>query len=590
MTSAQRNQLNILFIQLLEGDLDGGALQSLHDALEDTQVQAYFASFIELQGGLYSRSLLSQSYEGLTSVDMSDCLAEDSVQDQTKTDEVKQRAERKLQAFLREQEQQRRLLEQQQRRSQVFRLNRVWLARKVKRSLTLMARFSVAAGVLMILSLIGMGGLQHYRNNRIVGTLGDCLDAQWDLAPDGNDLRPGMLHLQEGYAQIHLKQGAGVLVQAPCTFELLSPNRLYLERGALFANVPKEASGFTVDTPVSKIVDFGTEFGAQVGGGGNHVEIHVFKGDVGIGGKQSRIADLQDVRAGKAVVLDDQENIQVHALADRTRLFVRSLPDEGLLGVPGRRIDLADLVGNGNGYGSGEIGFAIDLKKGQSRPFATIDRGVLARGYVTTPTMPFIDGVFVPDGGGTGRIVVSSTDLMFEECPETLGRFHGHLVNGAVFGGRLQETMLLEDTVQFGRLQGQNYASKAFASIGMHANAGITFDLEALRCSIQDHTIVRFRALCGISETVVQFATGPDADYTKRLTTDFWVLVDGKKQFHRRLKAVPSESVSIDVELSSTARFLTLMTTDCEQCNDFCWAMFAQPVLVLEPYVKTKAW
>ncbi|MFC1766314.1 FecR domain-containing protein, partial [Planctomycetota bacterium] len=437
------------------------------------------------------------------------------------------------------------------------------------------------AVICLAVAFLGLIVAFSIQAHRPVAIIADSTDAEWRSAKESEAvLYRGWHYLEAGYARIDMRKGAEVLLQAPCALELTSSNELYLESGSLCAKVPQRAQGFTVETSSSKIVDYGTEFGAMVGGD-QQVEVHVFKGGVGVGTKAvAKALPLQKLSAGNAAVLSGNRNIQVRPLAERTRLFARSLPNEGALGIPGKRIDLADLVGNGNGFGTGQIGHGIDLSSGQFVPVQVIASNTKAEGYVSLPDVAFIDGVFIPDGAQTGKVTISSTGLVFEGCPDTRGHIRGYLINGAIFGGGDQD---IDNSVHFGALQGRTYGSKQLSSIGMHANAGITFDLDAIRRSVQDRHLARFTALGGISETAGHNFDGfyGDGDDRYRVTVDFWILVDGQVQFYRRLNAVPSEPAAIDVELPPSARFLTLMTTDSQTRTAHCWGMFAQPVLEL---------
>jgi hypothetical protein len=119
-------------------------------------------------------------------------------------------------------------------------------------------------------------------------------------------------------------------------------------------------------------------------------------------------------------------------------------------------------------------------------------------------------------------------------------------------------------------------------SIGMHANAGITFDLDKIRAVMPEVKIAQFTALGGISETVAQYSTGYLNSSNVRIEVDLWVLVDGQVRFAQRLAAVPSQAVPIRIPLQDGDRFLTLVTTDRndKQCI-MAWSLFAEPALEL---------
>lgn len=108
--------------------------------------------------------------------------------------------------------------------------------------------------------------------------------AQFDCLPGGppavgDPIRTGGYNLTAGLAEITFLSDARVVLEAPCRFEIGSPDLLVLHRGRLTATVPAEAIGFVVETPSATVVDFGTEFGVEVDELENG-EIHVFLGEV----------------------------------------------------------------------------------------------------------------------------------------------------------------------------------------------------------------------------------------------------------------------------------------------------------------------
>lgn len=213
--------------------------------------------------------------------------------------------------------------------------------------------FSAVAALLLVL----LGIVDHIRSQRVVAKLGNSLHAHWAQMPDANGLRPGPLELREGVAEITLKQGTRILVQAPCEFDLLSANRLELLGGSLTAFVPEQARGFRVITPQSEIVDFGTEFGVAVDSFTAY-EVHVFKGRVSLEPDtgRGRTSQREDLRDGQCALADAGGSIRTETLAMRPKRFLQQMPDLHQVGIPGKRLNLADVVGGGNGFGTGRIG------------------------------------------------------------------------------------------------------------------------------------------------------------------------------------------------------------------------------------------
>jgi hypothetical protein len=428
-----------------------------------------------------------------------------------------------------------------------------------------------AAVCLLTVAILAAIGFHIYAH-RTLGTLVDSANAKWDLPiEETGKLRAGRMTLEEGYARIKLNKGAEVILQAPSTFDLRSANRMFLESGWITAKVPPSALGFAIKTPSSSIVDFGTEFGLLAGDAGN-TEVHVFDGRIELAyiGGSSAASSPQSLAQNEAATIDEVGHMNRTPLAKRARLFSRVMPAGEGFGIPGKRLSIADIVGAGNGLDTGVWGQGIDASTGQIASRRTILKKK-DNGFVAVPSLPFIDGVFVPDSSD-GSALVTSTGIRFEQCPKTSGTSYEAIVNGATF------QVGSSGEIHYGRLAGQAYDTSAHPSIGMHPNAGITFDLNAIRNAMPDAQIERFHARCGVSENVVRFAER-DAD-PNTIEVTFWVLVDGQPRFSRTLRVVPAQSEQIDVPIGPDNRFLTLVTTNPGEYR-YCWALFAEPALEL---------
>jgi len=264
---------------------------------------------------------------------------------------------------------------------------------------------------------------------------------------------------------------------------------------------------------------------------------------------------------------------QVEDIAFRGNGFVRRFSPQTQFVWKGQNVNLADIVGGGNGFGTGRIESGIDPLNGQAVQKITPRYSIKGSGrYERVPWNPFVDGVFVPDPS-RGDVIISSRGERFEDCPKTNGEFWTEITNG----GQLSEPVE-HSSPQF-RLDGQVYGNEQNPAIFMHANAGITFDLEAIRAALPHLKITCFTALAGISEN------GP----RRSPYADFWVLVDGKVRFSRR-GADGKETYPIQIDLKDSDRFLTLAVTDGGQ--DVClwidgrpyvldgdWGLFALPQL-----------
>ncbi len=425
-----------------------------------------------------------------------------------------------------------------------------------------------AAVCLFALGILAALCLYIYAN-RTLGVLVDSANARWEVPVDQTGkLRAGPMTLEEGYARIKLNKGAEVILQAPSTFNLRNANRMFLESGWITAKVPPSATGFTVKTPDSSIVDFGTEFGLLAGTAGN-TEVHVFDGRIDFECAGTATQPQTLVKDEAITVSADGQTRRV-PVQQRPHLFTRTMPARDGFAIPGRRLSLADIIGTGNGLDTGVWGQGIDASTGQIAPRRTA-LSKKDNGFMPMPSLPFIDGVFVPDSSD-GSAIITSTGITFEQCPRTSGKSYESIVNGATF------QVGSSGEVHYGQLAGRLYDTKANPSIGMHPNAGITFDLDVIRDAMPEAAIRRFHARCGVSENVVRFAQR-DAD-PNAIEVTFWVLVDGRLRFSKTLKVVPAQSETIDVPIGLRDRFLTLATTHPGEYR-YCWAMFAEPALEL---------
>lgn len=91
-------------------------------------------------------------------------------------------------------------------------------------------------------------------------------NAVWETPiRDGDRLANGTLKLSKGTAELQFDRGTLAKMTGPMEMDLRNGNEVFLRRGLLAAQVPTEAVGFTVRTPVSRVVDRGSEFEIKVG-------------------------------------------------------------------------------------------------------------------------------------------------------------------------------------------------------------------------------------------------------------------------------------------------------------------------------------
>lgn len=203
--------------------------------------------------------------------------------------------------------------------------------------------------------------------------------------------------------------------------------------------------------------------------------------------------------------------------------------------LAGAPVDLADIVGGGDGSGNGVKGAGIDPRSGVARdrtPLSFLE-GIEANRPVPGPS-PLVAAVLVPDGSGPVRFVVDGDPI--DGIPPTARQGWDAIRNGPVNAQASTTTA------------GIDYATAGHAILGLHANAAITFDLAAIRAK-HPATSRRFRAVV---------AYGGRAETAG---ADFAVYVDGVRMAQGRLdQASPGEP--LDVLLPNEACHLTLVATD----------------------------
>lgn len=469
------------------------------------------------------------------------------------------------------------------------------LIRKVKRTKNdfkintaslLKTILSAAAMVLVILYFMFTAD----STNVEVATLSDSVNAQWaqSSAPTRNNSRLMTNHeplmLRKGYAEVVFDNDAKVVIEAPAEFQVLSYDQIKLNYGRLYATVPQAALGFIVATPTSKIIDMGTEFGVEADINGT-TELHMVKG------KASFVSGLNEnktnilVTAGSARRMSSTLETST-SIACNQKSFVRDIDSQSHFVWRGQNLNLADIVGGGNGFGTGQLSRGIDVATGGiTTQLSTTDVQPGSQAYVQVTANPYIDGVFVP-GIGLNPTQMTTSGLETDAFSRTSGILWGYIFNGAWHEGFSVPRHNL-------MLNGAVFGNRQNPAITMHSNIGITFDLDAIRQTLPGIRITSFSSVYGISETVDKWLKNrdfsdieqsPEVDKLsneRRSTARFWVFLDGKQVFNKQTSSDSGADV-LNTPIDETTRFLTLAVTEADDTFMFDWALFARPELVLE--------
>ncbi len=226
---------------------------------------------------------------------------------------------------------------------------------------------------------------------------------------------------------------------------------------------------------------------------------------------------------------------------DETRAALRKQRDgiaHRIGQLEGSGLDLADIVGGGNGLGTGIVGNGIDPRNAvvQTRKFGAL--GNVKPNTFAKSKFPFVDGVFIANGtNGAAEIPVSSAGTTISGIPTTGGNAWDHIRHGPVASQHSPE------------LGGIDFTKGGHTLLGIHANAGITFDLDAIR-EAGGEPDLRFTSQLGYFGAV-----GPHR-------ADVWIFVDGKEAVSFKHLQRAKGLQPIDIPLPKTARFLTLLATD----------------------------
>ena len=201
------------------------------------------------------------------------------------------------------------------------------------------------------------------------------------------------------------------------------------------------------------------------------------------------------------------------------------------------RSDIARLSGEGFALASLlPVGTGIDRSNGEiTKKEQHYLRDIRANVLQRVAKVPGVLGVFLPDGKADIKV---DDHTVLKGLPKTSGHAWDTIANRPLQGQRTT------------KLDGIDYAAKGRTLLGLHANGGITFDLEKLR------------RLSGLREGrltgVVGFGASETAAETK---ADLTVFVDEQIKF-QRLRLRKKETVALDVPIPADARTLTLVATD----------------------------
>lgn len=405
-----------------------------------------------------------------------------------------------------------------------------------------------------------------------VATVKECLNIQF---ADDKGIATGSqltnhresYRLKRGILEIEFEYGATVIIEAPAEFKLDSADKMTLNSGRLYAKVPGSAAGFIVETPYSTIIDLGTEFGVKVDDDGT-TDVHMIRGRASlVPGSNGNKSESCDLVAGDAKSVNISG--QVRKIKFQKAAFVREASSQIDFIWRGETLNLADVVNGGNGFGTGRQGTCIDPTTGNVSPVDSIATGSSwdkKQSYLrAVRDLPYVDCVIVPSKDG-GDLPLTTTGVSLPDFHALMGTLRWPV-----------QTQTYEKKYPL-LLNGQAYGLNERAGILIHANCGITFDLDKIRQNMPVD-LVSFKTLCGINESKIA------NDLRAEKTADIYVFLDGRQVFYKSFPHVLNNAFPIQIDFQEKKpRFLTLLVCCGEYGNDFDWCVFGTPELLFESH------
>jgi hypothetical protein len=394
-----------------------------------------------------------------------------------------------------------------------------------------------------------------------VATVDLTRNSVWDpsnMPPeDGVFVAGQVLALKSGDVQLAFHRGGNMVVEGPAQIAFVSDSRIKLISGKIFATIP--GGGLTVECPTGSVTDLGTQFGVAVHPDGG-TEVAVFQGHVAA--SLNSIATTQDAKpmvlgVGEAAV------ITAHALAVDDagavpQRFVRSLVNNKVTSL-----DVTDMLCGGDGT-TLRRGFEVDPRTGAVGKIRLNDYTDSDGRYHPSFGYPVIDGAFIPDGSKNAMVVDSSGDS-FNFAPA------GNRGWGRISAGR-------RPTFIYGTIAGVDYNTSDHAIIFIHANGGLTLDLDAVRRMYPDRELSGFH--CGVGNSYLpKSKTSGAMEKLPVATAD--VLINGALRYQKQEFTSRDGRLAIDLPLTRNDRFLTLVSTDAGKGNDHDWILWVDAKLDL---------
>ncbi len=405
-----------------------------------------------------------------------------------------------------------------------------------------------------------------------VATITDIYRAAWDesdvLLEKGIRLFDNRepITLRQGVLKVQFDNGAQVVIEGPSEFSLEASERMHLNYGKIYAKVPSQAVGFRVNTPNCGVIDLGTEFGVDVNGRGE-TNVQLFKGKASLvlasrnNTQQSQM--LEPHEAKRVTTAGD-----VRTVSFQDHHFIRDFNSERSVLWNGQNLSLANIASGGDGWGRQSLNMGIDQITGKLVSGNTEQRiNKVAQGYISVSQLPYVDGVFVPDCG-EGPAQLTSAGHVFDGFGDTGGDYFMPIGSYSTINMSHADRAGMWPT----KIRFADYPEETAVNLCVHANSGITFDLQKIRQSLPFVKITGFSSVYGVPVT---------REDQGDVHVDFYVFVDGVARMIEKDVYNKAEPGQLSIPLTETDRFLTLACTE-GALNFGDWSLFVNPELELE--------
>ncbi|EMI56440.1 hypothetical protein [Rhodopirellula sallentina] len=384
------------------------------------------------------------------------------------------------------------------------------------------------------------------------------------------------IDVRKGLVELEYYSAAKIILHGPCKFVTSGANSGRLEEGRITGRVAGEH--FHLTTPTATVVDLGTELAVSL----NHIaetDVHVFNGKVEVSPDASGESSQPTVSLteGMSARISDHGTIEPTVMGS-TESFVREFPNS--LRSDPAELSLVDVVCATSLFDN-NLSTAIGPDTGDPdrRPWQTPTGPGhrFASGLQETRWHPFIDSVFIPWLNGIETEIDSSGTLV--DLPQCTGRTWGPIwarrkINDVQLNYRVKDFW---GTLTLGVVM-ERLSQCDSGMIGLHANVGVTIDLNAIRQL--DRRPTRFvGVVANLDNSAIKEADAPEWLEANRFSADFRIFVDGELRDSRLDFTRADGELEMIVDLDPEDRFLTFVSTDADSFDGFDHVVLIDPIL-----------